>query len=76
MNTEPSHGPIHFCAPTKILWRTIRGMIPYKTNYGAGALARFKACESLFADFGLSIPGDIGSVSSLGTAKFQFTPRP
>ncbi|OVA07286.1 F-box domain [Macleaya cordata] len=28
------------------------------------------------SDFGLSIPGDIGSVSSLGTAKFQFTPRP
>ena len=25
MNTQPSHGPIHFRAPSKILWRTIRG---------------------------------------------------
>lgn len=25
MNTKPSHGPIHFRAPSKILWRTIRG---------------------------------------------------
>ncbi|KMZ56736.1 hypothetical protein ZOSMA_91G00020 [Zostera marina] len=22
MNTKPSHGPIHFRAPAKILWRT------------------------------------------------------
>ncbi|KAL8524424.1 hypothetical protein ACS0TY_014131 [Phlomoides rotata] len=26
MNTKPSHGPIHFRAPSKILWRTIRGV--------------------------------------------------
>lgn len=25
MNTQPSHGPIHFRAPSKILWRTVRG---------------------------------------------------
>ncbi|KAF9611075.1 hypothetical protein IFM89_026959 [Coptis chinensis] len=25
MNTKPSHGPIHFRAPAKIHWRTIRG---------------------------------------------------
>lgn len=28
MNTKPSHGPIHFRAPAKILWRTIRGYSP------------------------------------------------
>lgn len=28
MNTQPSHGPIHFRAPSKILWRTIRGSVP------------------------------------------------
>ncbi|KAJ4945395.1 hypothetical protein NE237_022049 [Protea cynaroides] len=38
MNTKPSHGPIHFRAPAKILWRTIRGMIPHKTKRGAAAL--------------------------------------
>ena len=25
MNTKPSHGPIHFRAPGKIFWRTVRG---------------------------------------------------
>ncbi|XP_028053798.1 60S ribosomal protein L13a-4-like [Camellia sinensis] len=45
MNTQPSHGPIHFRAPAKILWRTIRGMIPHKTKRGAAALGRLKAYE-------------------------------
>ena len=27
MNTKPSHGPIHFRAPAKILWRTLRGYV-------------------------------------------------
>ncbi|KAK8937379.1 60S ribosomal protein L13a-4 [Platanthera zijinensis] len=47
MNTKPSHGPIHFRAPAKILWRTIRGMIPHKTKRGAAALARLKAYEGI-----------------------------
>ncbi|URE48861.1 60S ribosomal protein [Musa troglodytarum] len=47
MNTKPSHGPIHFRAPVKILWRLIRGMIPQKTKRGAAALARLKAYEGV-----------------------------
>ncbi|XP_078178738.1 large ribosomal subunit protein uL13w-like [Carex rostrata] len=47
MNTKPSHGPIHFRAPSKILWRTIRGMIPHKTKRGAAALARLTAYEGV-----------------------------
>lgn len=47
MNTKPSHGPIHFRAPSKILWRTIRGMIPHKTKRGAAALARLKVYEGI-----------------------------
>ncbi|KAI9180446.1 hypothetical protein LWI29_019157 [Acer saccharum] len=47
MNTKPSHGPIHFRAPAKILWRTIRGMIPHKTKRGAAALARLKTYEGI-----------------------------
>ncbi|RZS04434.1 hypothetical protein BHM03_00034755 [Ensete ventricosum] len=47
MNTKPSHGPIHFRAPAKILWRTIRGMIPHKTKRGAAALAKLKAYEGV-----------------------------
>ncbi|OVA00097.1 Ribosomal protein L13 [Macleaya cordata] len=47
MNTKPSHGPIHFCSPSKIFWRTVRGMIPHKTMRGAEALARLKVYEGV-----------------------------
>ncbi|XVE72763.1 hypothetical protein DITRI_Ditri11bG0064900 [Diplodiscus trichospermus] len=47
MNTKPSHGPIHFRAPSKIFWRTVRGMIPHKTKRGAAALDRLKAYEGI-----------------------------
>jgi len=47
MNTKPSKGPIHFRAPARILWRTIRGMIPHKTKRGAAALERLKAFEGV-----------------------------
>ncbi|GAB2226510.1 Large ribosomal subunit protein uL13w-like protein [Drosera capensis] len=47
MNTKPSHGPIHFRAPSKIFWRTVRGMIPHKTKRGAAALARLKVFEGV-----------------------------
>ncbi|RZR89814.1 hypothetical protein BHM03_00017605 [Ensete ventricosum] len=30
MNTEPSHGSVHFRPPAKILWRTICGLKAYK----------------------------------------------
>uniref|UniRef100_A0A803L3T1 60S ribosomal protein L13a n=1 Tax=Chenopodium quinoa TaxID=63459 RepID=A0A803L3T1_CHEQI len=39
MNTKPSHGPIHFRAPSKIFWRT--------TKRGAAALARLKVYEGV-----------------------------
>jgi large subunit ribosomal protein L13Ae len=42
MNSKPSHGPRHFRAPDKIVWRTIRGMVPHKTPRGAAALDRLK----------------------------------
>uniref|UniRef100_A0A7S1AD99 60S ribosomal protein L13a n=1 Tax=Noctiluca scintillans TaxID=2966 RepID=A0A7S1AD99_NOCSC len=44
-NSNPKHGPFHFRAPSKILWRTIRGMIPHKTARGAAALDRLKSYE-------------------------------
>ena len=28
MNTQPKKGPIHFRAPSRIIWRTIRGYLP------------------------------------------------
>eukprot|EP00250_Pteridium_aquilinum_P002344 c12543_g1_i1 orf=388-1014(-) len=51
MNTKPSKGPIHFRAPSRILWRTIRGMIPHKTKRGAAALERLKAFEGVPAPY-------------------------
>merc|ERR1711992_477188 len=47
MNSNPSHGPFHFRAPSKILWRTIRGMIPHKTPRGMEALNRLKVFEGI-----------------------------
>ena len=32
MNTKPSHGPFHYAAPARMLWRTVRGMVPHKTK--------------------------------------------
>merc|ERR1719384_1265539 len=37
-NVKPSRGPFHFRAPSKIFWRTVRGMIPHKTERGKDAL--------------------------------------
>merc|ERR1719326_175640 len=47
MNSNPKQGPLHFRSPTKMLWRTIRGMIPHKTARGAAALDRFKSFEGI-----------------------------
>lgn len=40
-------GPFHFRAPSRILYRTIRGMIPHKTPRGAAALQRIKLFEGV-----------------------------
>ena len=40
---KPSHGgPFHLRAPSRIFWRTVRGMLPHKTKRGAEALNRLK----------------------------------
>jgi len=46
-NVNPKHGPFHYRAPSKILWRTIRGMIPHKTARGQAALDRLKCFEGM-----------------------------
>jgi len=47
MNTNPRHGPFHYRAPARMLWRTIRGMIPHKTKRGAAALDRLRVFEGV-----------------------------
>jgi large subunit ribosomal protein L13Ae len=47
VNTNPRRGPFHFRAPSKILWRAVRGMLPHKTARGAAALAHLKVFEGV-----------------------------
>ena len=46
-NVNPQRGPIHERAPSRIFWRTVRGMIPHKTPRGMAALARLKVFEGV-----------------------------
>eukprot|EP00405_Crypthecodinium_cohnii_P002637 CAMPEP_0194765530 /NCGR_PEP_ID=MMETSP0323_2-20130528/26870_1 /TAXON_ID=2866 ORGANISM="Crypthecodinium cohnii, Strain Seligo" /NCGR_SAMPLE_ID=MMETSP0323_2 /ASSEMBLY_ACC=CAM_ASM_000346 /LENGTH=200 /DNA_ID=CAMNT_0039695255 /DNA_START=72 /DNA_END=674 /DNA_ORIENTATION=- len=46
-NSNPRHGPFHERAPAKIVYRTIRGMVPHKTPRGAAALDRLKCFEGM-----------------------------
>ena len=49
--TNPKKGPIHYRAPSKILWRTIRGMLPHKTKKGQAALQRLQVFEGIPAPY-------------------------
>jgi hypothetical protein len=42
-----SPGPFHFRAPSKMFWRTVRGMIPHKTARGNAAMERLKTFEGI-----------------------------
>ena len=46
-NVKPSRGPFHFRAPGKIFWRTVRGMVPHKTERGKAALKRLVTYEGI-----------------------------
>lgn len=41
------HGPFHFRAPSRILYKAVRGMIPHKTARGQAALERLKVFEGV-----------------------------
>ncbi|KAI7869870.1 60S ribosomal protein L16 [Spinellus fusiger] len=44
---NPRRGPFHFRAPSRILYKAIRGMVPHKTARGAAALDRIKVFEGV-----------------------------
>lgn len=46
-NVNPARGPYHFRAPSKIFWRTVRGMLPHKTKRGDSALGLLRVCEGI-----------------------------
>ena len=51
LGTKPSHGHFHFRAPSKILFKTVRGMVPHKTTRGAMAMDRLKSFEGIPAPY-------------------------
>ncbi|CAO3596769.1 unnamed protein product [Absidia cylindrospora] len=44
---NPNHGAFHFRAPSRILYKALRGMVPHKTARGAAALDRVKLFEGV-----------------------------
>merc|ERR1711904_606147 len=47
-NSNPKRcGPIHYRSPSRIFWRTVRGMTPHKTVRGTSALSRLKCYEGV-----------------------------
>merc|ERR1719409_992005 len=46
-NTNPKRGPIHQRAPSKVLYRCIRGMVPHKMKRGECALSRLATYDGI-----------------------------
>ncbi|XP_065838007.1 large ribosomal subunit protein uL13-like [Oscarella lobularis] len=46
-NVNPKRGPFHFRAPSRVLFKTVRGMIPHKTTRGTEALNRLKVFDGV-----------------------------
>jgi len=44
---NPTRGPFHFRAPSRIFYKTVRGMVPRKTKRGEAALERLKVFEGI-----------------------------
>jgi large subunit ribosomal protein L13Ae len=51
-NTNPKHGPNHFRAPSRIVQKAVRGMLPRKTKRGEAAMARVKFYEGVPPAYG------------------------
>ena len=47
INTNPRRGFSHFRTPSRIFWRTVRGMVPHKTARGAAAMGRLKTFDGM-----------------------------
>jgi large subunit ribosomal protein L13Ae len=47
INTNPRRGAKHWKAPSRIFWKTLRGMLPHKSPRGAAALDRLKCFDGM-----------------------------
>jgi large subunit ribosomal protein L13Ae len=74
MSTNPKKGPIHQRAPSRHVWRVIRGMLPHKTPKGAAAVGRLKCFDgvplSLNAKKKVVIPDALKAVRLKPRSKF------
>ena len=74
-NTNPKKGPFHHVAPSRKMWRTIRGMLPYKTAKGEAALGRLKCFDgcpvSVNAKKKMVIPEALKAVRLQPRAKYS-----
>ena len=50
-NVNPARGVYHYRAPSKIFWRTVRGMMPHKTRRGDQALDNLRVVEGIPSPF-------------------------
>jgi large subunit ribosomal protein L13Ae len=73
-STNPKKGPVHQKAPSRIVWRVIRGMLPHKTQKGAAALGRLKCFDgvplSLNAKKKMVVPDALKSVRLRPRSKY------
>ncbi|XP_026578798.1 60S ribosomal protein L13a-like isoform X2 [Pseudonaja textilis] len=79
MNTNPSRGPYHFRAPSRIFWRTVRGMLPHKTKHGQAALERLKVFDGIPPPYDkrkrMVVPAALKVVRLKPTRKFAYLGR-
>lgn len=50
-NTNPRRNFKHYRSPSRMFWRSLRGMMPHKTARGKAALARLKVFEGMPAPY-------------------------
>jgi len=51
MNHKPLRGFVHYRAPSRVFWRSVRGMLPHKRPHGADALSKLKVFEGVPAPY-------------------------
>uniref|UniRef100_A0A2I3RC58 Large ribosomal subunit protein uL13 n=1 Tax=Pan troglodytes TaxID=9598 RepID=A0A2I3RC58_PANTR len=79
MNSNPSRGPYPLRAPSRIFWRTMRGMLPHKTKPGQAALDRLKVFDCIPPPYDkkkrMVVPAALKVVHLKPTRKFAYLGR-
>ena len=47
INTNPRRGFKHWLSPSRMFWKTLRGMLPHKSPRGAAALGRLRCFDGM-----------------------------